>query len=254
MPKKTDSDPNKKILVIVVTVFVVVLVALGLWYSIGQKTGGAKTSPHNVSMPIQSQQVIDYSKIEKGGDLKSLMDERKKGLGVGKGIDMIAKSDESLKIGGSTVPMSEIIEKIQLKIGDIVEKNIDSDGMGQGRPIKDFGIYVVQPGDNIWDVHFRFLKDYFERKGISLSPNSDEPDTRGASSGVGKILKFSENIVHIYSVEKRDLDINLSMIQPLTKLVIYNMDLIFALLDQIDYEKVDLINFDGETLWVPAEG
>ena len=254
MPKKTDSDPNRVILVVAISVLVVVLAALGLWYSKGQKKDRTKTSADRVSMPIQSPQVIDYSKIEKEGDLKNLMDQRKKGLGVGEGIDIIAKSDESLKIGGSTVPMSEIIEKIQLKIGDIVERDIESGDSDLGQPIKGFGIYVVQPGDNIWDVHFRFLKDYFARKGVSLSPNSDEPDTRGASSGVGKILKFSENIVHIYSVEKRELDINLNMIHPLTKLVIYNMDRIFALLDQIDYDNVDLINFDGETLWVPAEG
>jgi hypothetical protein len=254
MPKRTDSDPNKMILVIAISLLVVILAALGLWYAKGQKKDTAKTAPQNVSMPVKVQQVIDYSKIEKEGDLKDLMDQRKEDLGVGEGIDIIAKSDESLKIGDSTVPMSDIIEKIQLKIGDIVEKNIASGDSDPNQPIKDFGIYVVQPGDNIWDVHFRFLKDYFARKGISLSPNSDEPDTRGASSGVGKILKFSENIVHIYSVEKRSLDINLGMIHPLTKLVIYNMDRIFALLDQIDYNKVDLINFDGETLWVPAEG
>jgi hypothetical protein len=253
MPKKTDTDPNKMVLVIVISVLVVVLVVFGLWYNKGKKAIQAKASPSKVSMPIQSQQVIDYSKIEKEGDLKDLMDQRKEGLGVGEGIDIIAKSDESLRIGGSTVPMSEIIEKIQLRIGDIVEKNLDSGDSPSGQPIKDFGVYVVQPGDNIWDVHFRFLRDYFVRKGISVSPNSDEPDTRGASSGVGKILKFSENIVHIYSVEKRALDIDLNMIHPLTKLVIYNMDRIFALLDQIDYEKVDLINFDGETLWVPVE-
>jgi hypothetical protein len=46
---------------------------------------------------------------------------------------------------------------------------------------------------------------------------------------------------------------DLNMIQPLSKLIIYNMDRIFALLEQIDFEKVDRIEFDGETLWLPAE-
>jgi hypothetical protein len=31
------------------------------------------------------------------------------------------------------------------------------------------------------------------------------------------------------------------------------MEQIFALLDLIDYEKVNRIQFDGETLWIPAE-
>jgi len=255
MPKKTDPDPNKRILIAAASAMVVVLVLLVWWYKAGQKEemSGSPTAESPVSP--EAQQVIDYNEIEKEGDLKELMAERKEDLGVGEGIDIIARSDESLKIGDSTVAMSEIIEKIQLKIGDIVEKDIQADGSDIGvQAIEDFGIYVVQPGDNIWNVHFRFLKDYFVRKGVALAPNSDEPDLQGTSSGVGKILKFSENIVHIYNVEKRDLDIDLNMIHPLTKLIVYNMDRIFSLLDQIDYEKVNLIHFDGETLWVPAEG
>jgi len=254
MPKKTDSNPNKVIVVVAISAFVVVAVAIGVWQFTGRDTGKRRVSPEKVSKPIEPQQVIDYGKMEEDDELRDLMTKRKEGLGVGEGIDIIAKSDESLKIGDSTVAMSEIMDKIQLKIGDIVEKDLSPAEADAQESIRDFGIYVVQPGDNIWNVHFRFLKDYFERKGVSLSPRSDEPDTRGLSSGVGKLLKFSENIVHIYNVEKRDLDIDINMIHPLTKLVIYNMDRIFALLDQIDYSKVDRIQFDGETLWLPAEG
>jgi hypothetical protein len=39
----------------------------------------------------------------------------------------------------------------------------------------------------------------------------------------------------------------------LTKLVVYNMDQIFALLDLIEYQHVNNIQFDGETLWVSAK-
>jgi len=38
----------------------------------------------------------------------------------------------------------------------------------------------------------------------------------------------------------------------LSKIVIYNMDRVFALLDAIDYEDVNQIEFDGETIWLPA--
>ncbi len=252
MPKRTDTNPNKTIIVAAVSVFAVVAIAFGLWQSRDRSTAKS-ASPGKVTKQIQPQQIIDYSKMEKDPDLKNLMDKRKKDFGVGEGLDIIAKSDESLKIGESTVAMSEIMEKIQLRVGDIVEKNIAPSGDATPQSIKDFGIYVVQPNDNIWNVHFRFLKDYFDQRGVSISPLSDEPNTRGLSSGVGKLLKFSENIVHIYNVDKRRLDMDLDMIQPLTKLVIYNMDRIFALLDQIDYNKVDHIQFDGETLWVPAE-
>ncbi len=70
---------------------------------------------------------------------------------------------------------------------------------------------------------------------------------------MGKLLKFSENVVHIYNLKKQELDSDLNLIHPLSKLVIYNMDRIFALLDQIDYDNVDHIEFDGEMLWIPSE-
>jgi len=250
--EKKVPNPNKTIIIVAVSVCVVAAVAFGIWQYM-DRPKKKPVSPAKVSKQIKPKQVIDYGKMGKGTDLKNLMDQRKEDFGVGDGLDIIAKSDESLKIGESTVAMVEIMEKIQLKIGDIVESNIGPSGDDAPTSIEDFGIYVVQPNDNIWNVHFRFLKDYFDRKGVSLSPLSDEPKARGLSSGVGKLLKFSENIVHIYNMEKRELDIDLNMIHPLTKLVIYNMDRIFALLDQIDYSKVDHIQFDGETLWLPAE-
>ena len=43
-----------------------------------------------------------------------------------KGVDMITKSDESFKIGDSTVSMQEILDKIRINRGDIVEKDLKS--------------------------------------------------------------------------------------------------------------------------------
>lgn len=117
-----------------------------------------------------------------------------------------------------------------------------------------YGIYVVRPGDNIWNIHFRFLKEYFAHRQIALAPMSDEPTGRGFSSGIGRILKFSENMVYIYNLKERRLDVDLDLLQPLSKIVIFNMGEVLKLLDPIDYRKVDSIRFDGETLWIPAEG
>jgi hypothetical protein len=113
---------------------------------------------------------------------------------------------------------------------------------------------VVQPGENIWEIHFRLLEDYYDDKEIALSPLSDEPDRLGYSSGVGKILKFSEEMVHIYNLKERKLETSLDLIYPLSKIVVYNMGNVFALLDRINYKDVERIAFDGETLWLPAEG
>jgi hypothetical protein len=155
--------------------------------------------------------------------------------------------------------MKEILDHIKIKRGEIIEDDLkeqalkEIDGATSGKAVGVYGIHVVKTDDNIWNVHFRFLKDYFEKRGISLSPVSDEATAGGYSSGVGKILKFSENMVYVYNVKDHHLDVNLDLIHPLSKVVVFDMGRVFALLDQIDYENVNRIQFDGETLWIPAK-
>lgn len=115
-----------------------------------------------------------------------------------------------------------------------------------------YGIYVVQPGDNIWNIHFRFLTEYFGHRGIVIRPTADEPDDRGISSGVGKILKFSEKMVYIYNVREGRLEEDLHLIHPLSKIVVFNMGRALGLLKQLNAEDIRHIRFDGETLWLPA--
>jgi hypothetical protein len=43
------------------------------------------------------------------------------------------------------------------------------------------------------------------------------------------------------------------MIQPLSKIVVYKMDKVFDLLETIDYSRVNLIRFDGDNIWIPAQ-
>jgi hypothetical protein len=111
---------------------------------------------------------------------------------------------------------------------------------------------VVRPNDNIWNIHFNFLKDLFRHKGIAISPLADEPTPTGRSSGVGKLLKFSENMVAIYNIREHRLDANLDRITPDSKVVVFNFNKVFDMLDQIDYRNINHIQFDGETIWIPA--
>lgn len=224
----------------------------------------AKKMPEKVE---KSQPVMDYGKIEKDDEFKDLMEKRKEEHGVDKGVDMVVTSDESIKIADSTIPMQEILDKIRLKEDGLVEKDItrrppkmNEGGQADGNAENEFnanqnlyGIYVVQRGDNIWNIHFSFLKDYFMKRGVTLAAVSDEPNILGRSSGVGKLLKFSEKMVYIYNIKERKLDVDLNIIHPLSKIVILNLGQAFSLLDQIDYKNVNRIEFDGETLWIPAE-
>jgi len=254
MPGK-NADRSKKLLGIVVTlliIFIAVVAGIQVWKK-PAATPVTPKLPEKIPISVIPKPVIDYDKLEKDEDLKELMQKRKAEYGVEKGIDIIVKSDESIKIGNATVPMQEIMDKIRLKSGEIVERYIDSSRSYPNKQIEVFGIYVVQPKDNIWNIHFHFLKDHFARRGISLSPVADEPDRKGFSSGVGKLLKFSETMIYIYNLKEHKIDTDLNLILPLTKIVIYNMNQVFALLDQIDYTHVNRIQFDGETLWIPAE-
>jgi hypothetical protein len=121
--------------------------------------------------------------MENDKALMVLMQKRKAEYGIEKGLDMITKSDESFKIGDSTVSMQEILDNIRIKRVDIVEKDLKSNKMDSIKHSEAFGIHVVQPGDDIWNIHFNFLKDYFAHRGISLSPLADEPAMGGAKFG-----------------------------------------------------------------------
>ncbi|HIJ55979.1 MAG TPA: hypothetical protein HPQ03_07630 [Deltaproteobacteria bacterium] len=143
------------------------------------------------------------------------------------------------------------INTLMLKKGDL-ESEIKQLLTEKKKP-EAYGIYVVQNGDNIWDVHFAFLTEYFTSRGISLSRTADEPDDKGKSSGVGKILKFSENMVYIYNTRDRRLETDINMIHPLSKIVVFNMGQVFELLDRLVYRDIEKIEFDGENLWLPAE-
>ena len=244
---------------LIVAVCCVVLAAGGLWFVSRQDkgperdTGRVPATVQEKTVPPEPEKVIDYGKLKDEGDeeLNALMKERKDPYGIDKGIDMVVKPDESIKVGEETVQMKEIVDEVRLKQGELLEEDLKT-GISDYGPAE-YGVYVVQPNDNMWDIHFRLLQEYYDNKHIELSPLADEPDRLGYSSGVGKILKFSEQMVHIYNIKEHRLDTDLNLLYPLSKVVIYNMAKVFALLERIDYKDVQRIEFDGETLWLPAE-
>ncbi|MBU0463377.1 MAG: hypothetical protein KKE12_07175, partial [Proteobacteria bacterium] len=105
---------------------------------------------------------IDYKNLKKDEKLKQLMVSRKEELGIKKSLDMIVKSDETFKIGDVQIPLRDILEKASFKEGKVFEEKIEDSGAVQPEIIKKFGIYVVRPGDNIWNIHFNILKEFYE--------------------------------------------------------------------------------------------
>jgi len=196
---------------------------------------------------------IDYKDLIKNKQLKELMVSRKKSLGIKKSLDMIVHSDESFKIGDIHISMRDILEKAFIRKGEVFQEKIEDSGAVQPQKIKEYGIYVIQPGDNIWNIHFNILKEFYEYQGISVSSEADEPLALGKSSGVGKILKFSETMVIIYNLIEKKVASNIDLLEPLSKVVVYNMDEVFSLLQEINYENMARLQFDGKTIWIPAK-
>lgn len=216
-----------------------------------------KAIPSEASESVQGEihvpPEIDYQQLTQDPELKDLMISRKNSLGIQKSLDLIVQSNESFKIGDVHISMRDILEDAFIQKGTVFEEKIDASGAVVPAKIRLFGIYVVQPGDNIWNIHFNILKEYYESQGIDVSPRADEPIRPGQSSGVGKILKFSETMVIIYNLLEKKVDTHIDLIEPLSKIVVYNMDEVFALLRDIQFDEINRIQFDGKTIWVPSK-
>lgn len=219
----------------------------------GVSAPGSALTSDVVTAEIKRQVPIDYRNLEKDDSLNTMMEGRKKNLGIQKSLDMIVQSDETFTINGTTVSMQRIIEKAFSGNGKVYQQEISGSGSATPGKIREYGIYVVQPQDNIWNIHFRILTDYYGAKGIRIETLADEPGNSGKSSGVGKILKFSETMVIIYNMIEKKVTRNINLIDPLSKIVVYNMDALFSLLEEIDFNNVDRLQFDGKNIWIPAK-
>jgi hypothetical protein len=205
-----------------------------------------------VRLPVPEPPVIDFEALEQDAATRQEMDRRKAGYGLEGVMDMIVTDRETIRVGDRTVAMADIQRQIAIQEGRIVESEADAGG-GTSTAPETYGIHVVQPGDNLWNIHFSLLKAYFKKtKDVDLPPLADEPSPGGISSGVGRVLKFSEGMVYIYNLRERRLDSSIELIHPRSKIVVYKMREVFSMLDQIDIEALDRIRFDGDTLWVQA--
>jgi hypothetical protein len=206
-----------------------------------------------VEKPIQKTPAIDFKDLKTGSDLDQVMEERLKTAGITRSLDMIVRSDESFTVGGRTVSMPDILEKASAARQGIFETRITEFEGTAPEKIEVYGIYVVRPGDNIWNIHFNIVREYYGSQEIHVAYDADEPLDTGHSSGVGKILKFSEIMVIIYSLIEEKIVTDIDLIEPMSKIVLYNMNQVFALLSEIRFDQIDQIQFDGRTIWVPLK-
>ncbi|MCP4688901.1 MAG: hypothetical protein GY859_12680, partial [Desulfobacterales bacterium] len=130
MPKRpADRSIVAGVIAVLAVIAAVILVAIYLWPD-SDPPPDAKTAPASktpsvsVPAPKKPAPVLDFDRIDKDEPLKKLNKERKKAYGIEKEVDFIAREDETIRIGDETVPMKEILDKIRLKEGEILESDL----------------------------------------------------------------------------------------------------------------------------------
>ncbi len=109
----------------------------------------------------------------------------------------------------------------------------------------------MKPGDNLWNIHFNFLREYFRSRGIVIAPDADEP--RGShSSGVGRILKYAEKMVYVFNLKTRQITGTLDRLRPRERIVVFNLSNLDRILSPLSAGQLDSVRFDGQTL-VPGK-
>jgi hypothetical protein len=172
--------------------------------------------------------------------------QRKRPFGLDKSVDAVVRSDEAVQIGNQRITIDELERKLVVEErGEVREKGLKSP------KITVWGVYLVRPGDNLWDIHYRLLKEYLANRGVQLPPRADQPTAKGQSSGVGKVLKFAEHMVGVYNLRTRHMSHNLNLLEPGQKAVVFNLSEIFGQLAQVDPKDLNGIMYDGRVLFFP---
>jgi len=197
-------------------------------------------------------------------------EERKEAFGLHESVDHVVQAREPFQVQGE----QWTIDKIRQRLGPNAPEEIRQGGSEpilhpvEERPVGRFvkrsigtslpagseaapsyyGVRLVRPGENLWNIHYQILREYFARRGVHLSPWADEPAADGRSTGIGKILKFLEHIVYVYDVRHNTLVEDINRLYPNDLVVFFKISDVFAALDQVSPQDLEVLRFVGRTL------
>ena len=205
---------------------------------------GAAQSPGAAQKPAPAAGAVAKGKMPASGDVQA---SRKRPYGLEESLDAVVRSDEKIKVGDKVIPVTELQRKLMVQQrGQVMESSL-----GKPEKISVWGVHVVRPGESLWSIHFRLLREYMAARGVKLGAKADQPTTEGYSSGVGKVLKFAEHMVGVYNTQTRHMSRNLNMLEPGHKVVVYNLTEIFAQLAKINPRDLSGVMYDGRVLFFP---
>lgn len=219
-------------------------------------------SGDRIVKPIETSEVpppLPLPKVSR----ESGQEERKSAYGLKESVDHIVSEEESFPVHGSQWSIADIREKLAEKdreseeqgvypvLPNVVEKDIPSmlrkripGAAGANEAFPGFyGVKVVRPGENLWNIHYNILREYFARRGVNLPRHADEPQPDGRSSSVGRILKFLEGAVQVYSIPENRLVRDLDRIHPDDLIVFFNISDVFSVLDNLQPEELRWIRY-----------
>ncbi len=253
-PKPTPAGPSRWPWLLALAVILAAVAALYVYWGDISPQQTAKPKPSAADQQKtpagQSAGVPNPSKhgdtIKVDGSQQGEQEQRKKPFGLDKSVDAVARSDEKIQVGQHKVSVEELERKLVVEQrGDVREKSL------QGGKISAWGVHVVRPGDNLWQIHYQLLREYLVGRGVKLPPQADQPQPKGYSTGVGKILKFAEHMVGVYNLRTGHMSKNLNQLEPGQKVVVFNLSEIFAQLDQVDPQEINGVMYDGRVLFFP---
>lgn len=195
--------------------------------------------------------------------------ERKEAFGLKTSVDHVVQAQEPFSAHGR----QWTVEEIQRRLAAQASQTPQAPGAPQARRNEDialggyvpkpmpsgisgtpsqhtiyYGVRLVRPGENVWKIHYGVIREYFARRGIALPPRADQPRSDGRSSGLGRLLKFLESIVHVYDTQHNRLVDDINLLQPQNLIVFFNISEVFAALDQLNAQDLEALRYLGSTL------
>ncbi|MCU0574164.1 MAG: hypothetical protein MUC41_14380 [Syntrophobacteraceae bacterium] len=183
--------------------------------------------------------------------------ERRRAFHLEKSVDHIVRRDEPFEAVGGIRTIEEMERALgkppelgpvlatieERDIGEMVRRPILETRSGPRSGEAYYGVRVVRSGENLWDIHYGIIREYFERREVTLPVYADRPMPDGRSSGVGRLLKFMETIVRVYDVQGRRPEGNLDLIHPEHSLVYFRISELFDALDQLKAEDLRWLRY-----------
>lgn len=194
--------------------------------------------------------------------------ERQQIAGFKDSVDYIVGPDEPFEVGGKTWTINEIRNRLlpeekkesllpqitETEVGSSIRKPIVAPTPPRPKPADYYAVRIVQPGDNLWSIHYQIIRDYLARRHIILASHADQPHPDGRSSGIGRLLKFIESVVVVYDFDKNRAETALNLIHPYQIVIFFKISDLLAALDRLQPDDLNRLRYVNNFLQIDRPG